>query len=194
MRREMDVESGKSFRIALWKCVACIPGIDEPAKAAGVLPAKGTGFALWNVWGETPRPTSLTRRGKSTQGPQWSWRDEASRLRSAPARGGVVLPDADEHAPPGAAASKATCPSAPKQSTLSPSPPNPGRKTARKTARKTVHATSGILRKRLTSATPLPRRSSVQSTIPCCWYDAIRQVMVLSSSLKNFRRLFGPAP
>jgi len=146
LRREMDVGSGRSCRIPEWRKVTVITGIDEPAKAAGVPPAKGTGFALWNARGETQRPLSLTRTGKSTQGPQWSWREETSRLRSEPARGGVVLPDADEHTPLGAAVSKATCPSAPKQSTLSPRPLNPGRETARKT----VHATIGTLRKCLT--------------------------------------------
>jgi hypothetical protein len=175
----MDVGSGRLNRIPDWRWPPGIPGIDEPAKAAGVLPAKGAGFALWNAGGETPRPISLTRSGKSRQGPQWSWRDETPRLRSESASSGVILPDADEHTPLGAAASKATCPSAPKQRTLPPGPPTPGRKTARKT----VHTTSEILRKRLTPATPHPRRSSVQSTIPCCCYDAIRQVMVLSSSL-----------
>jgi hypothetical protein len=65
----------------------------------------------------------LEREGISRHGPQWSWLDEASRLRSEPAMGGVALPDVDEHVPSGAAVSMATCPSAPKQSTLSPNPP-----------------------------------------------------------------------
>lgn len=153
MRRDMDVGPGKSCRIPDWRRGAGIAGIDEPAKAAGVPSAKGARFVLWNAGFETQRLLSLTNMGMSTQGPQWSWRDETSKLRSEPARGGVILPDADEHSPPGAGASKATCPSAPKQSTLFPGPPNP----SGEMTRKTVHATSGILRKRLTQPPLFPR-------------------------------------
>lgn len=89
----------------------------------------------------------------SVHGPHWS----AS--RASPRSGTLAEAPhdaaAEKHAPGEKAASKATCPSAPKQSTLSPSPPAPGRKTARKTA----HATSGIFRKRFSALPLFPRDS-----------------------------------
>lgn len=148
MRRDADVAPGRTYRIAVWKSAACNPGIDEPAEAAGVPPAKGAGLALWNARGETPRPISLTRAGKSTQGPQWS--PSRIRSRSGSQAEAPRTMELEKHAPGETAVSTAKWPSAPKQRTLPLAPPV----IARERTRKMADGTDGIPRKRVNTSTP----------------------------------------